>query len=59
MNILLLSDDDLRFTIRVVASTADEWDDRLAQMFGGTSYRTVLASAAPGPATKPGQGGYL
>jgi type III secretion system-like peptide-binding chaperone len=55
------SDDDLRFTIRVVASTADEWDDRIKQMFGGASYQEVLAghSAQPAPTTKPGQGGYL
>jgi hypothetical protein len=55
------SDDDLRFTIRIVASTADEWDDRLKQMFGGSTYQEMLAgrSEQAAPPTKPGQGGYL
>jgi len=55
-------DDELRFTIRVVADTADEWDDRLKQMFGGATYQEVLAGRAKGevPPTKPGlSGGYL
>jgi len=54
-------DEELRFTIDVVASTADQWDDRLKQMFGGVTYQEALAAqdgrgAAP---VKPGQGGYL
>jgi hypothetical protein len=55
------SDDDLRFTIRVVASTADDWDDRLKQMFGGATYQEALTglSNEQVPPTKPGQGGYL
>jgi hypothetical protein len=54
------SDDDLRFTIRVVATTADEWDDRLKQMFGGTTYQESLrAGTQDKPPAKPGQGGYL
>lgn len=55
------SDDDLRFTIRVVASTADDWDDRLKQMFGGATYQEMLAgqSDQKPPPIKPGQGGYL
>jgi hypothetical protein len=54
------SDDDLRFTIRVVASTADEWDDRLKQMFGGSTYQEVLRGGAQAlTPIKPGQGGYL
>lgn len=55
-------DDELRFTIRVVAGTADEWDDRLKQMFGGATYQEVLAGRAKEevPPTKPGlSGGYL
>jgi hypothetical protein len=36
------SDEELRFTVRVVASTADEWDDRLKQMFGGSTHQEVL-----------------
>lgn len=55
------SDEELRFTIEVVASTADEWDDKLKQMFGGATYSEVLAGLArhETPPTKPGGGGYL
>jgi len=51
-------EEELRFAIRIVASTADEWDDRLKQMFGGVTYQEVLAgrtTEAP-PPTKPGDG---
>jgi hypothetical protein len=56
-----VSDEELRFTIEVVASTADEWDDRLKQMFGGATYQEVLAAGPeqPAPPVKPGSGGYL
>jgi hypothetical protein len=55
------SDEELRFTIEVVASTADEWDDRLKQMFGGATYQEVVTSGAghEPPPVKPGAGGYL
>ena len=55
------SDEELRFTIRVVGSTTDHWDDRLKQMFGGVTYQEVLAGRAAhvAPPVKPGQGGYL
>jgi hypothetical protein len=55
------SDEELRFTIRVVATTADQWDDRLKQMFGGATYQEVLTKRADhqAPTTKPGEGGYL
>lgn len=55
------SDEELRFTIQVVASTADHWDDRLKQMFGGVTYQEVLKGRADHatPTTKPGRGGYL
>lgn len=55
------SDEELRFTIQVVATTADQWDDRLKQMFGGATYQEVLTGRAghPVPPTKPGQGGYV
>ena len=59
------SDEELRFTIQIVASTADEWDDRLKQMFGGATYQEVLTGRAGlhAPPNKPGQGtgpgGYL
>jgi len=56
-----VSDEELRFTIEVVAATADEWDDRLKQMFGGATYQQVLAggSERKAPPIKPGSGGYL
>jgi hypothetical protein len=55
------SDEELRFTIQVVAHTADQWDDRLKQMFGGATYQEVLTGRTPHarPPTKPGEGGYL
>ncbi len=56
-----LSDDALRFAVDVVASTTDEWDDRIKQMFGGATYQQVLQGDAShgAPPTKPGSGGYL
>jgi hypothetical protein len=51
-------EEELRFAIRMVATTADGWDDRLKQMFGGATHQEMLAdrsSKAPPPA-KPGQG---
>jgi hypothetical protein len=55
------SDEELRFAIGVVASTADQWDDRLKQMFGGATYQEILKNRGgqPVPTLKPGQGGYL
>lgn len=55
------SDEELRFTIQVVAGTADEWDDRLKQMFGGATYQEVLEGRTnhQPPHLKPGSGGYL
>jgi hypothetical protein len=51
-------EEELRFAIRMVASTADGWDDRLKQMFGGATYQEVLAgrTAETAPPTKPGEG---
>jgi hypothetical protein len=56
-----IHDEELQFIIQAVATTADQWDDRLKQMFGGHTYQDVLkGQAAEGaPPTKPGQGGYL
>ena len=53
--------DELRFIIQAVAATADQWDDRLKQMFGGATHQDVLKgqTAQKLPAVKPGQGGYL
>jgi len=47
--------------IQAGATTADQWDDRLKQMFGGSTHQDVLKgqTAEPVPSTKPGQGGYL
>jgi hypothetical protein len=54
-------EEELRFAIETVSSTADEWDDRLKQMFGGVTYQEVLAgrSAEAPPPSKPGEGGGL
>jgi hypothetical protein len=51
-------DEELQFAVRVVATTADEWDDRFKQMFGGVTYQEILAgrTAEPAPPTKPGGG---
>jgi hypothetical protein len=56
-----LTDEQLLFTVKIVAATADQWDDRLKQMFGGATYQDVLKKRAVGtpPPTKPGEGGYL
>jgi len=57
-----LEGDVLRFAVKVVAATADEWDDRLKQMFGGATYQEYLQhrrSDSDTPPPKPGQGGYL
>ncbi len=53
-----LNEEALRFAIKVVASTADEWDDRLKQMFGGATYQEVLTRGDDEGAarTKPGEG---
>jgi hypothetical protein len=50
--------EELRFAIDMVATTADAWDDRLKQMFGGATYQEVLAgrAAEPAPPVKPGEG---
>ena len=55
------SDEELRFTIGVVASTAGVWGERLKQMFGGSTYQEVLEgrSSHERPPVKPGGGGYL
>ncbi len=51
-------EEELRFAIHMVARTADDWDDRLKQMFGGATYQEVVAGQANGVAspTKPGEG---
>ena len=51
-------EEELRFAVRIVAATADEWDDRLQQMFGGSTYQEVLKGQADDgtPPGKPGEG---
>ncbi|HVF32957.1 MAG TPA: YbjN domain-containing protein [Acidimicrobiales bacterium] len=52
-----VTDEELRFTVEMVAGTANEWVQKLASMFGG---RVRPATEAVEPvAGKPGQGGYL
>ncbi|MDX1648954.1 MAG: YbjN domain-containing protein [Myxococcota bacterium] len=55
------TDDELRFVVDVVARTADAWDDRMKQMFGGATYEEVRDGRTPQPAptVKPGHGGYV
>ena len=54
--------EELRFTVEMVATTANEWDQKLAAMFGGQT--RAAGDAAPteppaAPNSKPGSGGYL
>ena len=53
-----LNQEALRFAINIVSTTADEWDDRLKQMFGGVTYQEVLKKQGHDKETvgKPGQG---
>jgi hypothetical protein len=52
-------EEELRFAIRLVASTADGWDDGLKKMFGGVTYQETVTGRASesAPPTKPGEGG--
>jgi hypothetical protein len=60
--------EELRFTVEMVAGTANEWDQKIASMFGGRIRSPEPpagdATAPIGPGSdpapnKPGQGGYL
>ena len=59
-----VSDEEIRFTIGIVAETASSWDTRIAQTFGGYTRATLPVTAEP-PPKKPGEGsapeqaGYL
>src|SRR4051794_14197199 len=55
-----VTDEELRFTIEMVAGAANEWDQKIASMFGG-KVRSPEGGPEAGAAapTKPGQGGYL
>jgi len=52
-----LDEEALRYAIQVVATTADEWDDRLKQMFGGRTYQEARREQENGGVTavKPGE----
>jgi hypothetical protein len=62
-----LNEEALKFAIQVVASTADEWDDRIVQMFGGVKFGDSENGDAargslrtkPGEAQQLGQGLYI
>ncbi len=56
-----VNDELIDFMVKVVATTADDWDDRLKQMFGGATYQEVLQNrtSESAPPIKPGTGGYL
>ena len=51
-------EEELRFAVQMVSTTADQWDDRLKQMFGGAKYQEVLSQkrVQPLPISKPGEG---
>ena len=54
--------EELRFTVEMVATTANEWDQKLAGMFGGKTRPAGDAGPMDPPAapnSKPGSGGYL
>jgi hypothetical protein len=57
-----VTDEELRFTVEMVAATANEWDQKIAATFGGR-IRDPEQAGAPSTAVassaKPGQGGYL
>ncbi|MBW3649691.1 MAG: YbjN domain-containing protein [Actinobacteria bacterium] len=53
-----VTDEELRFTVEMVATTANEWDQKIAQTFGGRTREPAPAPAVT-PSNKPGQGGYL
>ena len=62
-----LGAEELNFAIQMIATTADEWDDRLKQMFGGTKFRDFVTENQeteptvnkPGDAHNYGHGLYL
>ena len=58
-----VTDEELRFSVEMVAATANEWDQKLASMFGGRTRSPDELPATGGEGAnvpnKPGQGGYL
>ncbi len=53
-----VTDEELRFTVEMVATTANEWDQKIGATFGGRT-RAASPASADEPPAKPGQGGYL
>lgn len=55
------TDEELRFTIEVVASTANEWAPKLRDMFGGAVHADSRTQheVKIEPGSKPGSAGYL
>ena len=55
-----VTDEELRVTVEMVASTAAEWDEKIAGMFGGRIRQPQPpADQSPTVTSKPGEGGYL
>jgi len=56
-----MADEELTFVVQIVASTADQFDDRIAATFGGRVFNAPgqAGAAAEVPAEKPGAAGYL
>lgn len=57
-----VTDEGFRYTVQTVAETANEWDDRIAQMFGGFTHATAPTTEVTSSRRKPGGGtdsGYL
>lgn len=52
-----VADEEFRYTVRTVAETANEWDDQIAQMFGGFTHATAPTTELASDRTKPGSGG--
>ena len=54
-----VTDEQMRFTVKIVAETATRWDGLLKQMFGGMTVADIEEGARRHTAPKPGTGGYL
>lgn len=55
------TDEELRFLVKIIASTADAFDDRIQELFGGRLFNEEgqEPSTDEVPRSKPGTGGYL
>ncbi|MCZ7536617.1 MAG: YbjN domain-containing protein [Acidimicrobiia bacterium] len=56
-----VADEELTFVVQIVASTADQFDDRIAAAFGGRVFNSPESAGAAEevPSEKPGAAGYL